>query len=261
MSRPTGPGEDPVTARELRLAATLLELADTLADDFDERDFLQTLVSRSAALVEGDAAALSLVDASGEVRTVATTTQDVALRELVDTSADDGPVKVVLGHGRPVVNVPPAEVTSRWPGFATAAEELGYRSCHVVPLRSRARVAGALSVFFRDVVTLGDPQVAILDALTSVATVGLLRERTTRQQEIRAARTQSALEEQALLEQSTGIVAELSGRSIQSAALLVAAYCRRTGLPVSVVAENLVHRRIGLEELLAPGDDDLPPGS
>jgi hypothetical protein len=55
-------------AREQRLAEVFVELADTLVEEFDVVDFLQTLTERCVELVDTDAAGLMLDHQRGNLR-------------------------------------------------------------------------------------------------------------------------------------------------------------------------------------------------
>ncbi|MCW2904017.1 MAG: response regulator receiver and domain protein [Streptosporangiaceae bacterium] len=60
--------------REQRLAQVFVELADTLVEEFDVVDLLQTLTERCVELVDTDAAGLMLDDQRGNLRLIAHTT-------------------------------------------------------------------------------------------------------------------------------------------------------------------------------------------
>ena len=66
-----------------RLAATFVDLADTLVDDFDLVEFLYTLVDRCAELLDVSAVGLMLADARGRLTVMASTSRgDPAARTL-----------------------------------------------------------------------------------------------------------------------------------------------------------------------------------
>ncbi len=60
-----------MTAREELIANTFLELADTLVAEFDVIDFLHTLVNRTVALIDADAAGIMLADQRGGLEVLA----------------------------------------------------------------------------------------------------------------------------------------------------------------------------------------------
>ena len=68
--------------REQRLTEVFVELADTLVDEFDVVDLLQTLTERTVELVDSDAAGLMLDDQRGNLRLIAHTHESARLLEL-----------------------------------------------------------------------------------------------------------------------------------------------------------------------------------
>ncbi|MBJ7530748.1 MAG: GAF domain-containing protein, partial [Nocardioides sp.] len=167
-------------SREQLLATTFVELADTLGDDFDVVDFLQNLAERSAEILGADAAAIILADQRGALRVIATTSHAARDLELQALATAEGPCLDAFHSGEDVVNVPRAEGLRRWPRFLGAAEDLGYPSVHAVPLRLRSERLGAITLLYAAITELTDDDRALARALTAVATVGLLQERTPR---------------------------------------------------------------------------------
>jgi transcriptional regulator with GAF, ATPase, and Fis domain len=227
-------------SREQLLASTFVELADTLTDEFDVLDFLQRLVTRSAELLDADAASLILADQRGDLQLIASTTHAVEVLGLVTIATDEGPCLEAFHTGAPVVNVSPHEAARRWPGFTQNAAELGFRSAQVVPLMLRGTVLGALTLLFSEVSTLDDSDLAVAQALASVTTIGLLQERTSRQKEILAEQLQTALTQRVTIEQAKGVVAELAGIGVPEAFDLILAYSRAHGRPLSSVAGQVI---------------------
>jgi len=74
--------------------------------------------------------------------------------------------------------------TDRWPRFAGAATDVGFRAVHALPMRLRAEVIGALNLFAVDTGLLDPQTLRIGQALADVATIGLLQERTIRRSDV-----------------------------------------------------------------------------
>lgn len=64
-------GEGEFVVADVELADVLVELADTLIDDFDVIDFLHVLTQRCVQLLDVSAAGLLLTDAEGTLQVVA----------------------------------------------------------------------------------------------------------------------------------------------------------------------------------------------
>src|SRR3954469_2580794 len=91
--------------REQRLAEVFVELADTLVEEFDVVDFLQTLTERCVELVDTDAAGLMLTDQRGSLQVVAYTDESARLLELFELQKAEGPCLDCFASGRVIANV------------------------------------------------------------------------------------------------------------------------------------------------------------
>jgi hypothetical protein len=74
-----------------RLAQVFVELADTLIEDFDVVDFLQTLTERCVELLGVDAAGLMLTDQRSGLRLVGATMETTRVLELFELQIQEGP--------------------------------------------------------------------------------------------------------------------------------------------------------------------------
>jgi GAF domain-containing protein len=90
------------SGREQVLSRAFVGLADTLVDDHDIIDLLDRLVSYSLELLAADAAGIVLADAQGNLRVVASSSEDAELMELLQVEADEGPCVECVRTGSPV---------------------------------------------------------------------------------------------------------------------------------------------------------------
>lgn len=235
--------------RERLLATALLELADTIAEDVDAFDLLQTLASRTADLLSAYAAAVLLADQRGRLQLVASSSHDADVLSLEVLAARQGPCLDAFEEGRPLFNLAADEAERRWPDYVTFAARRGVSSSHALPLRVRTGVLGVVAVFFLDAGELSEEDQRIAEALGNVATIGLLQERTERQRELIAEQLQTVLGQRVVLEQAKGIIAEYFQCSIDEAFLRMRHHADLTGTSLSRVARAVVDRSIGREEL------------
>ena len=91
--------------REQRLAEVFVELADTLVEEFDVVDFLQTLTERCVELVDTDAAGLMLDDQRGNLRVIAYTDESPRLLELFELQKAAGSCLHCFATGKVIANV------------------------------------------------------------------------------------------------------------------------------------------------------------
>ena len=118
------------------LSETFVELTDTMVAGFDVIDFLHVLTDRSVQLLEVSAAGLLLADPRGELRVVAASSETARLLELFQLQNDEGPCLDCFRAGQPVQAVDLAAAAPRWPRFAPAAQQAGFRNVEILPLQT-----------------------------------------------------------------------------------------------------------------------------
>lgn len=240
------------------LARTMVELAESVGDEFDSLDFLNGVVLRSTELVGASAAGLVLADPRGAPDLVMASPHQRRVLDLLSLGVSDGPWGEVIGSGRPVVNLAPDEARRRWPRFVAAADAQGLGTTHVVPVRLGAEALGALGLLFEGGRLLEDDDLAVCRAMAAVALVALLQERTPRQKEILAEQLRSALTHKVTVEQAKGVVAERLGVDVDQAHALIAGFGRRHRRRLSAIAGDLLNGSIDARDLSSAAVDDPP---
>src|SRR6478672_4286810 len=115
--------------REALLAQTLVELADTLVDDFDVVELLTLLADRCVEVLGVSAAGLLLVAPEGDLRVMASSSEAMRVLELFELQADQGPCLDCYRSGEAVLlDEDLAAAEGRWPRFAPVAARAGFRS-------------------------------------------------------------------------------------------------------------------------------------
>ena len=226
--------------REQRLAQVFVELADTLVEEYDVVDLLQTLTERCVELVDTDAAGLMLDDQRGNLRLIAHTHESARLLELFELQQQEGPCLDCFATGQVIANIDLATATDRWPVFTQAAREVGFGTSHAVPLRLRRQVIGALNLFTTGRRSLSDEHLAVTQGLADIATIGLLHERAVRDQVTLSEQLQTALHSRILIEQAKGVLSARAATSVAEAFRLMRTHARRTGEPLTTLAAAVV---------------------
>src|SRR3954447_15922338 len=248
-----------VMVREQRLAQVFVELADTLVEEFDVVDLLQTLTERCVELVDTDAAGLMLDDQRGNLRLIAHTHESARLLELFELQQQEGPCLDCFATGQVIANIDLATATDRWPVFTQAAREVGFGTSHAVPLRLRRQVIGALNLFTTKRRLLSDEHLAVAQGLADIATIGLLHERAVRDQVSLSEQLQTALHSRILIEQAKGVLSAQAGTGVESGFALMRTHARRTGQPLTTVAGSIVAGQVdadALEQAAASSKND-----
>jgi len=202
---------------EQLLAATFVELADTLVADFDVVDFLHGLADRCVRLLDVDAAGLMLADQRGSLRVIASSSEQAHLVELYQLQHKEGPCLECFQTGLPVSEADLTAAGQRWPTFAPAAAGAGFAAVQALPMRLRDEVIGAMNLFMKAPGRLDETGLRVGQALADVATIGLLQERNFRHQEVLAEQLQGALNSRVSIEQAKGKLAERLGLDLGQA--------------------------------------------
>lgn len=230
------PGAD----REHRLASTLVQLADTLVDDYDIHDFLQMLTERCAELVDASAVGVLLTDRRGDLKLAAATTQHMRDLELFEMQQQEGPCYEAFQSGQQVIEEDMQNALAHWPRFAPQAMDRGFRSVHAFPLRVRNQTLGALNVFFDRAGPFSEPDILALQALADIAAIGILQQRSVQEASELAGHLQTALDSRVVIERAVGILVERRGVSTHDAFEAIRGYARSNNQRLHAVAQAIV---------------------
>jgi GAF domain-containing protein len=223
-----------------RMSDLLVEVADTLVDDFDLLDFLHLVTKNAAEITGSSAAGLMLVDHGGVLRPMAASTEDARLLELIQIQHAEGPCLDCFYTGQEVADIDVSSAPERWPDFGRRAIELGFRTAHCFPLRLREQVIGALNVF-RDVPSYLDPEERrVARALTDIATIALVQERALRRAEQLTEQLEFALNSRAVIEQAKGALARVLGTGVDQAFVVLRGHSRHHGRKLTELARAVL---------------------
>ena len=209
-----------------RLSDLFVDVADTLVADFDLVDFLHNLTEHAAAVSGADAVGLMLADQHGKLRFMAASNDRGEMLELFQLQNSEGPCLDCFASGQPVVNEDLAGAAGRWPRFAPAAQEAGFRSVHAFPMRLREETIGALNLFGNEDVAFAEHEVKVVQALADIATIALLQERSIARAGTLTEQLQGALNSRIVIEQAKGALAQQQGTTPDEAFRLMRASAR-----------------------------------
>jgi transcriptional regulator with GAF, ATPase, and Fis domain len=246
-------------SRERRLAEAFVTLADTLVTDFDIADLFHDLAGACVELLEVTAAGLMLVDASGRLRVMSSSSERSRLLELMEIQNDEGPCLDCHREGAPVLVADLAAQRARWPSFADEAMRVGFAAVYALPMRLRSDTIGALNLFHRDRDTITEATLRIGQALADVATIAILQQRAARAREDLSQQLQTALNSRVIIEQAKGVLAERQHADMPSAFNLLRGHARSTQQQLSEVARAVVAGELSIDQLTASDRPDTPP--
>jgi GAF domain-containing protein len=233
--------------RETLLARTLVELADTLVDDFDVVDLLTLLTERCVEALDVTTAGLMLASPEGDLRLVASSSHSMHILESFELQTEEGPCLDCYRTGKPIVNLNLAKATHPWTRFAPLALEAGFRSVHAFPMHLRDQSIGALNLFRTDEGQMDDADVLVAQAFADVATIAILQHRATVEAQVLNDQLQNALNSRITIEQAKGMLAQSLSLDMEHAFARLRRYARDHNRRLVDVAHDLVSGNLNTE--------------
>jgi transcriptional regulator with GAF, ATPase, and Fis domain len=232
------------------VSRAFVALADTLVADFDIADFLDILTGQCVELLDVAAAGVILADPGGVLHVVATSSQRADLLELFAVQTGNGPCIDCVRTGQPAAGHDLTADSQRWPRFAAAARECGFRSAQALPLRLRDQTIGALSLLNTESSMMEEDQVALGQALADITTIGILQHRTIEQRDLITSQLRTALTSRVAIEQARGMLAQRGGLSMDDAFRALRAYARANNRLLTPLALAVVAGTVELDAIL-----------
>ncbi|NHA67667.1 GAF and ANTAR domain-containing protein [Phycicoccus sp. CMS6Z-2] len=213
-------------------------------------ELLAGLSENCVRLLDVAAAGVLLSDGRGVLRLVAASSERTRLLELFQLQRDEGPCLDCFRTGTPVLVPELAATADRWPAFCAAADGVGFRSVHAVPMRLQTTVLGTLGLFGSQVGSLDRSDLDLGQALAHVASVAVVNERAAADSATVNAQLQHALTSRVVLEQAKGVIAHVGDLTVEDAFRVMRRYARDHGRRLGEVAGDVVERRLAGRDLL-----------
>lgn len=239
--------------RESVLARTLVELADTLVDDFDVVDLLTRLADGCVEVLDVQAAGIMLASPDGQLRVLGSSSEAMRVLELFEVQAQEGPCLDAHRSGLPVVNQDLTAANGRWPLFAAEALAAGFHAVHAVPMRLRGAVIGALNLFRVGPGEMGPADIEVAQAFADVATIAILQHRAALEARVINEQLTHALNSRVVIEQAKGMVAERLDLDMEGSFAALRNHARNHNLRLVDVANGVIAGTIAAARL-----DPLP---
>ncbi len=221
------------------LSRTIVQLADSLVDEFDIIELLTLLSHRCVELFDAGAAGILLGDQRGTLQVVAASTEQARLLELFQLQNDQGPCLECFSSGERVLS---GDLVSddRWPLFRAEAMQQGFHAVQAFPLKLRASVIGTLNIFMNSAVISSTEDLDLCQALADVATIAILQNQAAKEAQNINGQLQRALDSRIAIEQAKGVLAERVQVDMADAFALMRRYARDHNQPLSDVAIAVV---------------------
>jgi hypothetical protein len=225
--------------RELWMAATLIELADTSQADFDETTYSRRLAARLADLLDPAETAVFLADGTGRLRVAAASAEQAYRLAYREADRAGGPAATCYRTGRAV------------PGESPAA---GSGIVSFLPMRRNDETVGVVGVTGLPPAgrhTLDRTLASLAQSLAEVAAVAISQQRELRRSTQTAEQLRHALDSRVLIEQAKGAAAARLGITPEAAFELLRAFARRNNRPLAGVAAEAIGGELAMAELVA----------
>jgi GAF domain-containing protein len=226
--------------READVVHSLVEMADTLVDDYDVVDLLTGLTDRCVSLLGVSAAGVMLASPAGGLGLVASSSEAMRLLELFELQAEEGPCLDAFRTGEPVGHVNLVMRSDRWPSFSAAARRAGFLSAFALPLRLREVTLGALNLLSMSGAPMRKPDLIVARAFADLAALSIVQHRASLEAQRLNEQLSAALTSRVVIEQAKGVISERTGTDLAEAFSRLRAYARTNNLRLTDVAQAAV---------------------
>lgn len=230
--------------READVVRSLVEMADTLVDDYDVVDLLTGLTDRCVSLLGISAAGVMLVSPAGSLGLVASSSEAMRLLELFELQAQEGPCLDAFRTGEPVGHVDLAVVPDRWPSFGAAARRAGFQSAVALPLRLRDVTLGALNLLGVSRTPMREADVIVARAFADLAALSISQHRASMEAHRLNEQLSAALTSRIVIEQAKGVISERAGTDLADAFSRLRSFARNNNLRLTEVAQAAVDGKL-----------------
>ena len=227
-------------SREADLVQALVELSDTLVDDFDVVDVLTALTDRCVTLLGVSAAGVMLGPPRGDLQLVASSSEAMRLLELFELQAQEGPCLDAFRTGEQVEQEGLVAGAGPWPTFAGAAIDAGFHSVLALPMRLRDHTIGGLNLFRVEQTAIDESNRVVARAFADLATISVLQHRAATEAQRLTEQLSHALTSRIVIEQAKGVIAERAGVDMAEAFARMRRYSRDNNLRLTAVAQSAV---------------------
>jgi GAF domain-containing protein len=226
--------------READVVRSLVEMADTLVDDYDVVDLLTGLTDRCVTLLGVSAAGVMLASPSGSLGLVASSSEAMRLLELFELQEQEGPCLDAFRSGGRVDQEDLRAGSGRWPLFSAAAVRAGFQSAVALPLRLREVTLGALNLLSTTRSPIGEADVIVARGFADLAALSILQHRASTESQRLNEQLSAALTSRIVIEQAKGVISERAGIDLTEAFARLRGYARNANLPLTDVARAAV---------------------
>src|SRR6266851_2587731 len=239
--------------READVVKSLVEMADTLVDDYDIVDMLTGVTDRCVHLLGVSAAGVMLASPAGGLGLVASSSEAMRLLELFELQAQEGPCLDAFRTGEPVGQENLQAGAGPWPSFSAAAIQAGFRSALALPLRLRQVTLGALNLLNVTHDPMTEPDIIVARAFADLAALSIIQHQAAAEAQRVNEQLSVALTSRVVIEQAKGVISERSGIDLAEAFSRLRTYARNHNLRLTDVAQASIDGTLDPQAWASPG--------
>jgi len=226
--------------RESDVVHTLVDIADTLVDDYDVVEMLTGLADRCVSVLGVSAAGVMLAAPAGDLNLVASSSEAMRLLELFELQAEEGPCLDAFRSGEPVEHQNLEAGAGRWPAFSAAALQAGFQSALALPLRLRKLTLGALNLLRATREPMPEADLIVARAFADLAALSIVQHRTSVDAQRLNEQLSIALTSRIVIEQAKGVISERAGVDLAEAFSRLRAFARSSNRHLTDVAQAAI---------------------
>jgi GAF domain-containing protein len=226
--------------READVVRSLVEMADTLVDDYDVVDLLTGLADRCVTLLGVSAAGVMLASPAGSLGLVASSSETMRLLELFELQQQEGPCLDAYRTGERIGHENLDTRSGRWPIFAAAALRAGFQSASALPLRLRDTTLGALNLLGVTRTPMAEADLIVARAFADLATLSIVQHRASAEAQRLNEQLSGALTSRVVIEQAKGVISERASVDLAEAFARLRAYARNSNRRLTDVARAAI---------------------
>lgn len=226
--------------READVVRSLVEMADTLVDDYDVVDMLTGVADRCVGLLGVSAAGVMLASPAGSLGLVASSSEAMRLLELFELQSQEGPCLDAFRTGEPVGQEGLQAGAGRWPLFSAAALEAGFGSVLALPLRLREVTVGALNLFLAAESLMDAADVIVARAFADLAALSIVQHRASAEAQRLNEQLAGALASRIVIEQAKGVISERAEVDLAEAFARLRGFARSRNYRLTDVAQAAI---------------------
>jgi GAF domain-containing protein len=226
--------------REAEVVRALVEMADTLVEDYDVVDLLTGLTDRCVSLLGVSAAGVMLASPAGGLGLVASSSEAMRMLELFELQAREGPCLDAFRTGDPVEQESLEAGSGRWPSFSAAAVNSGFQSAIALPLRLRDVTLGAMNLLFVKQSVMSEGDIIVARAFADLAALSIVQHRASADALRLNEQLSDALTSRIVIEQAKGVISERASIDLAEAFTRLRCYARNGNLRLTDVAQAAI---------------------